>query len=99
MFKKLEGDTVVLQKGGVFKVCDLYAYRGYLFANYAGGYIRLTADGHASVPGVSVDMLAYEGPLYKDRFGRLAVSAGEGYTALQSNPDGTITPLKIEGPK
>jgi hypothetical protein len=82
MFTKLEGDSAIVRKGGVFKPCDLYEWRGHLFAKFGGGFVRLQADGKASVEGVMLEQLTYEG-----------------YEALQSNPDGTIVPLKLEGPK
>ena len=96
MFKHLVGESAVIRKAGVYRTCDLYEYRGQLFAKMGAGFVRLNADGGSSVDGLALDLLAYDGPLYKDRFGRLCVATGEGYVALQSNLDGSITPLQLE---
>jgi len=99
MFKELTGESAVIRKGGVYRTCDLYSYRGHLFAKFGSGFVRLNADGGSSVDGLQLDLLAYEGLLFKDKFGRLSVEAGEGYIALQAQADGTITPLQLEAPK
>lgn len=99
MFVQIPGQSAVVRKGGVFRTCDLYSYRGHLFAKFGSGYVRLNADGASSLDGLQIDLLAYEGPLFRDKFGRLAVQQEPGYVALQANPDGTIEPLKLEGPK
>ena len=99
MFKQIVGQSAVVRKRGVYRTCDLYEYNGQLFVNFAGGYVRLNADGGSSLDGLALDLLAYEGPLFKDPFGRLAVKQKDGYKALVANPDGTITPLMLEGPK
>ena len=94
MFKQLTGETADVRKGGIYRTCDLYEWRGVLFAKFGGGFVRLHADGRASVDGLFLEQLAYEGPLFKDRFGRLTVEPGEGYTALQAQPDGQILALE-----
>lgn len=96
MFTQLIGHSAVVRKGGVYKPCDIYEYRGQLFAKFGGGFVRLNADGKSSVEGCTLDMLAYEGPLFKDKFGRLTVQPGEGYVPLIAEPDGTIAPLQLE---
>jgi len=98
MFKHLTGDTAIVRKNGVFRTCDLYSYKGQLFVKYGAGFIRLNSDGGSSVDTVQLDMLVYDGPLYKDRFGRLCVEPSEGLIALQVNVEGLITTLSIEGP-
>lgn len=99
MFTELVGQSAVVRKGGVFKPCPLYEYRGMLFVKFGGGFVRLSATGKSSVEGLALDLLAYEGPLYADRFDRLSVVDGEGYTALQALADGTIQPLALKAPK
>lgn len=99
MFTQLIGQSAVVRKGGVYKPCDIYEYRGQLFAKFGGGFVRLNADGKSSVEGCTLDLLAYEGPLFKDKFGRLCVKPGDGYVALEAQPDGTIAPLQLEAPK
>ena len=89
----------MVRKGGVYKHCDLYEYKGQLFAKYNGGFVRLNADGKSSVEGVSLDLLAYEGPLFKNRFGHLGVVQSDGCVPLIAQPDGTIELLKIEESK
>lgn len=98
MFRELTGDTAVVRKGGVYRTCPLYEWRGVLFAKFGAGFVRLHADGRASLDGLFLGQLAYEGPLFKDRFGRLTVEKGDGYEALTANPDGTLIPLALEAP-
>lgn len=96
MFKHLVGETAVVRSRGVYKTCALYSYRGQLFAKNGSGFVRINADGSSSVDGLALDLLAYEGPLYKDRFGRLCVEKTEGAVALVAQPDGSIAPLLLE---
>ena len=96
MFKQIVGQSAVVRKGGVFRTCDLYSYRGQLFAKFGAGFVRLNADGGSSLDGLAMDLLVYDGPLFKDRFGRLCVEPIEGTKPLQVTPDGTI--LVIEAP-
>lgn len=99
MFTELVGQSAVVRKGGVFKACPLYEYKGMLFVKFGGGFVRLNNNGKSSVEGLTLDHLAYEGPLYADRFDRLSVAAGEGYTPLEALADGTLQPLALEAPK
>lgn len=70
-----------------------------MFAKYGAGFVRLNANGSSSMDGLALEMLAYEGPLFQDKFARLCVAAGDGFKALTANPDGTIQPLMLEAPK
>lgn len=81
-FKHLVGDTALVRERGVFKQVPLVEYRGQLFAQTKGGYVRLNHDGSTSAPGVNFIELLYEGPLLKDSFGRLCTTPGENRTAL-----------------
>lgn len=99
MFRHLVGQTAVIRKKGVFKTCDLYEYKGMMFAAFGGGFVRLNENGTSSVDHVELDNLSYDGELYRDRLGRLAVVNGEGYKRLTALPDGTIAPLQLEAPK
>lgn len=94
MFKQLVGESAVVRKGGVYKTCDLYTFRGNLFVKYGAGFVRLNADGGSSLDGLSIDLLAYEGPLFKDKFGRLTVEPSEGYVALSAQTDGTLKAIE-----
>jgi hypothetical protein len=85
MFKKLEGDTALVVQNGVFKVADLYERDGKLFAQAAGGFVRLYRDGRTSKSGLAFTTLVTEEPLFKDRFDRLCLTAGHGRSALQAD--------------
>lgn len=78
MFKHLDGDVAVIRIGGIFKTADLYEWRGGLYAKFGGGYVRLNANGSTTKDGLSIEMLATDEPLYKDRFGRLEIVEGDG---------------------
>lgn len=96
MFKKLDGDTAMIRKGGGYRPCDLYEWLGGLYVKMGSEYIRLRANGTTSKDGVTLEHLEYDGPLYADKFSRLAVVHREGYTSLESIPGET---LKLEPPK
>lgn len=78
MFKPLEGDVAVIKQGGVFRTCELFEWRGGLYAKFGSGYVRLNENGSTTKDGVSIEMLATDLPLYRDRFGRLEVVGGNG---------------------
>jgi len=77
MFKHIEGETVILVQGGVYKVADLYERESKLFAAIGGGYVRLYANGTTSKDKMHIDALMLDGPLYKDRLGRLCTNHGK----------------------
>lgn len=77
MFKRIEGDTVILVQSGVYKVADLYERESKLFAAIGGGYVRLYASGTTSKDKLHIDALMLDGPLYKDRLGRLCTNHGK----------------------
>ena len=81
-FAILEGDHAILAEKGVYRQCDLYTHNGQLFAKIGGGFVRLNEDGSSSKPHVRLEELATEAPLYRDRFGRLALAPGEGRTRI-----------------
>jgi hypothetical protein len=85
MFAKLEGDQALLLQSGVYKPADLYEFNGALFAKTLGGFVRLYKSGATSKPAVSLIELHTNAPLWSDRFGRLAVTENEGYTAIPAN--------------
>lgn len=76
MFKHLPGDTAVLLAKGRFRQCDVYTFQDQLFAKVGSSFVRLNADGSTSDPGQRILSLAYEGPLYADKFHRLCVEDG-----------------------
>lgn len=88
----------MIRKAGRYRTCDLYEYLGQMFVKYGADFVRLNSNGSASLDGVGLDFLAYQGPLFQDKFGRLCVKPGDGYKALTANPDGTVAPLMLEGP-
>lgn len=78
MFRELVGDTAVLKEGGVYKVCPLYEYNGYLFAKVGGGYVKLYDTGSTSKSNgkLSIDTMQIDTTqmLYRDDHGRLMTS-------------------------
>lgn len=86
-FRELVGDTAVLYKSGTFSVCQLYDYRGWLFAGFGSKYVRLNANGTTSVDKLFVDSYIVSVSLYVDKLGRLATVAG----ANQLLSDGVFT--------
>lgn len=96
MFKKLEGDQALLRHGGVYKPVDLFTFSGGLYAKLGSGYVRLKADGTSSKDGVSLQYLESDIALYKDRFGRLAVTDGPGHKTVELKIEGEKTVLMIE---
>lgn len=78
LFQELEGDVAVIVSGGVFKQVPVFTRDGYLFAATSGGFVRLMADGATSKAKTRIDVLSIEAPLFKDKFGRLAVEKVSG---------------------
>lgn len=72
-FQELEGDVAILVSNGVYKQCKLFTRNGYLFAQVAGGFVRLMRDGSTSNAKFRLDTLITEKSLFQDGFGRLAV--------------------------
>lgn len=72
-FKEIEGDVAILSIGGVFKQASLYTLDGYLFAQAAGGFVRLAADGSTSKSKMRIIKLVTDRALYQDALGRLTV--------------------------
>lgn len=81
-FKQLEGETAIVSQGGVFRQCDLYEWDGKLFAKFGSGFIRLKENGSTSKDGVNLCELQLDAPIFKDRFGRLTVTGGDGRTEI-----------------
>lgn len=105
MFRKLEGDNAIVEKGGVWKPADVYEMGGMLFLKANGGFVRVNANGATSVPGLTLRWLAREKPLYADRWGRLCINAAPGRktVTLDYDPERLETKLTttthIEGRK
>lgn len=97
MFKQLTGQSAVIRKGGVFRTCDLYEFKGQLFAKYGSGFVRLNANGSSSVDGLAVDLLAYDDALFQDKFGRLCVTGGPGRLGLAHETVAAITGGTTDG--
>lgn len=94
MFTEIIGAQVLLKQGGVFKPANLYEFGGALFAAAAGGYVRLYADGSTSKDKLNFGELHYDGPLTKDRFGRLRAdkegTAVEDFSRINANLLGAV---------
>lgn len=93
LFQRVEGETAIITCGGVFRQCELYVLDGHLFAQVAGGFVRLYADGSTSKPNNVLHKLTWTGELAKDPLGRLALPGTPRTTSL---PDDAST--KLLGP-
>lgn len=94
MFQIIEGEVAVIVEGGVYKEAPLAVRNGgELYAKAKGGFVRLYADGSTSVGSkCRLDTLALDGPLYKDRFGKLCSAPGERRSLI----DGPQAYLRLE---
>ena len=92
MFKKIETDNALIMQGGVFKPVDVYeGPEGGLYVQAKGGFVRVYENGSTSSTGLNLIRLHRDGPLYRDRFGRLTVDKGAGrthvtLTVTEANP-------------
>lgn len=91
-FKELPGDTALLVSGGVYRQAPLFERNGVLFAKWGAGFIRLTVTGATSAPAVQMHELVYDGPLFQDQFGRLAIEGGDARKALVARPGALPAP-------
>ena len=90
MFKRLEGDTAIIRKKGVFQQTDLYEWDGALFVKAAGGFIRLHNNGRPSHPDIVLEVVHTERPLFQGAFGRVFLTDGEGRKPLALSSDGVL---------
>lgn len=95
MFQKLEGDTVLLRQGGVFKPSELYTFQDGIYARLGSGYVRLRADGTTSKDGIYFTHIEYDGPLFQDKFGRLSIKNQPKSKKLSIEVNETGTSLKV----
>lgn len=52
--RKIASAHVMVRKGGIFRILDVYHHEQELFAKNGSGYIRLEAWPHTSVDGMTV---------------------------------------------
>lgn len=72
MFAHIEDGHVILRKGGIYRPAKVYVRNGYLFAGYAGGYIRLSKhEGATSARDVLYEELFLPFTPAADSIGRL----------------------------
>lgn len=90
LFQKVEGENAIVVHNGVYRQCDVYERNGALFAKVGTGFIRLYANGSTSQTKTRLETLAYDGPLFADRLGRLTREAKEGCKAITVQNDGTL---------
>lgn len=83
MFQEVEGENAILVSNGIYRQCNLYKRDESLYAKIGTGFVRLYADGSTSQAKTRLEALAYGGPVYADRLGRLTTSP-------------TDTPIRIE---
>jgi len=76
MFKKIETDEALIVERGVYKMAEVYeGPDGGLYIKAKGGFVRVKEKGDTSHSAVAVQTLAREGPLFRDTWGRLCVTA------------------------
>ncbi len=93
LFTKIEGENAILLSGGVYQQVDVYERLGALYAKCGGGFVRLYSNGNTSKPTTKFETLAYSGPLFSDKLGRLMTVTGEGFKPLQiEGTEGKIVP-------
>lgn len=102
MFRELTGDVAVLVEMGVYKICPLYEYSGYLFAKYQGGYVKLyenkgtsKSNGKLMIDSIHLDIST---PVYKDAVGRLMLAEPPDKKLAQI-PDKARHNHQLTGPK
>jgi hypothetical protein len=78
MFKKLEGDQAVVCLSGVYRLCDVYEWNSALFIKIGAGFIRVYENGSTTKEKVFLTSIATERPLFRDKFGRITLSAESG---------------------
>lgn len=71
LFQKIEGENAIIVQKGVYRQCELYERMGAVYAKVGTGFIRLYANGSTSQAISRLETLAYDGPLFADRLGRL----------------------------
>lgn len=88
MFQIIEGEVAVVRQGGVYKEVPLATRNnGELYVKMNGGFVRLYADGSTSLGSkVSLDTLALDAPLHKDKFGKLCVAPDKDRKPVESAP-------------
>lgn len=89
MFKLIEGETAVIREGGIYKEVALATRNdGELYVKAKGGFVRLYADGSTSAGSrCTLDTLALDAPLFKDRLGKLCIGGGDKRKPLTSTPE------------
>lgn len=71
LFHKLEDAYAILQRNGLYKQVPLYIRGKYIYAGWAGGFVRLTQYG-TSIPSLCVDGIDAGGNEFDhDKMGRL----------------------------
>lgn len=94
-FRDIEDGSAIISTSGVYQEVGLVEMDGSLFIELSKGkYARLKADGSASKVKVRLEKLEYDGPLFKDRFGRLCVNNGEGRRPLVATDEGKLLEAK-----
>lgn len=72
MFALIEDGYVLLRKGGVFRPAKVYVRNNFLYANYGGGFVRLSKnDGATSCRDLLYEDLSLPFTATADSIGRL----------------------------
>jgi hypothetical protein len=97
MFKKIDTDQALIVQKGLFKPVDVYeGPEGGLYIKIGSGYARIRQNGSTSVEGVALQMLHRDEPVFKDAFGRLCTTGGDGRKPMSLTADNEGRPLLIE---
>lgn len=83
LFKEVEGASVVIVEGGVYKATEAFTRDGFLYAKAGAGFVRLYADGSTTKPRCRVDTLHFDHMLFKDALGRLCDGSVSGAKSLE----------------
>ncbi len=75
IFTLINGATVVIKTGGVYKQVEVAVYRGYLFAKFGSGYVMLHKEsfGGNGTSKVGTSWESLEGVKYKTEVGTTAL--------------------------
>lgn len=90
MFKKLEGDTVLVVQKGAYMVADLHQYRGWLFLSLSNKFYRIYKNGGTTKSDLNVVELHTDHSLYADKFQRLVLTKTDHPVIIDEDAQGKM---------
>lgn len=98
LFKIIDGGYVILRRKGVYRQAKLYELYRSIFAQYGGGFVRLSARGGTTEPSISWEgmSVAVDTVLTVDKFGAPIVDH-EAIEALKQKSPNPYTAGKVIG--